>query len=253
MQDYIRRLIIAGIMALCVALLFLGVKNAEARSPVPDDGYKSWIWPSEGVLTDSFGTRNGEHKGIDIAAPAGSPVFAVDRGQVTKSYFSDTYGHVVFIKHAYGVETVYAHLQERTVQEGEFVEKGALLGKMGSTGDSSGVHLHFEVHAKEWTFDKKNAVDPMMALGHVEIGQAVAAGSEKEPSIETIAVPAQSEANKNSNGKNVAREWEEYVVQAGDTIISIAEKNRLSVAELMKWNNIKGNLIRPGQKLLLRK
>ena len=70
------------------------------------------MWPSDGVITDLFGTRQGHHKGIDIAAPLGSHVYAVENGIVSKSYYSDTYGNVVFIKHDNQIETVYAHLKE---------------------------------------------------------------------------------------------------------------------------------------------
>lgn len=241
MQDYLRRLLIAGIMAVCVGLLFLGVKNVQAESPSMHELTSEWMWPAEGVLTDSFGTRNGDHKGIDIAAPLGSPVYAVDKGIVTKSYYSDTYGNVVFVKHDYGMETVYAHLQERVVQEGIKVEQGEIIGKMGNTGDSSGVHLHFEVHTKEWTFDKKNAVNPMTALGYVEVGQAIAATVHKQQkAMETAARPHSDELQT-------------YIVRQGDTLFSIAKENGLSVNELTWANNITGSLIKPGQKLLLRK
>ena len=82
------------------------------------------MWPSDGVITDSYGTRNGDHKGIDIAAPFGSSIYAVESGIVSKSYYSDTYGNVVFIKHDNQIETVYAHLKERTVLEGARVGQG---------------------------------------------------------------------------------------------------------------------------------
>ncbi|MBB6444740.1 peptidoglycan DD-metalloendopeptidase family protein [Bacillus benzoevorans] len=241
MQDYLRRFLIAGIMAVCVGLLFLGVKNVQAESPPIHELTSEWMWPSEGVLTDSFGTRNGDHKGIDIAAPIGSPVYAVDEGIVTKSYYSDTYGNVVFVKHDYGMETVYAHLQERIVQEGVKVAQGDIIGKMGNTGDSSGVHLHFEVHTKEWTFDKKNAVNPMTALGYVEVGQAIAAASHKQQkAIETSARPHFAEVKT-------------YIVQQGETLFSIARENGMSVTELTELNNLNDSLIKPGQKLLLKK
>jgi hypothetical protein len=241
MQDYLRRLLIAGIMAVCVGLLFLGVKNVQAENPSIHELTSEWMWPAEGVLTDSFGTRNGDHKGIDIAAPLGSPVYAVDKGIVTKSYYSDTYGNVVFVKHDYGMETVYAHLQERMVQEGVKVDQGGIIGKMGNTGDSSGVHLHFEVHTKEWTFDKKNAVNPMTALGYVEVGQAIAVSANKQQKAMETSAWTHSD------------ELQTYVVRQGDTLFSIARENGLSVKELTGANNITSSLIKPGQKLLLKK
>ena len=175
MSDYIRRFFIVGISALCFTLLFFGTNQAQANTVDIKELTPNWMWPSDGVITDLFGTRQGQHKGIDIAAPLGSQVYAVEKGVVSKSYYSDTYGNVVFIKHENEIETVYAHLKERTVQEGAKVQQGEEIGKMGSTGDSSGVHLHFEVHLSKWTFDKSNAINPLMALGEVKVGQAVAA------------------------------------------------------------------------------
>ena len=256
MQDYVRRFLIAGIMALCVALLFLGVKNVQAETPLINDQSLEWMWPSEGVLTDSFGTRNGEHKGIDIAAPIGSPVYAVDRGTVSKSYYSDTYGHVVFVKHKNGMETVYAHLQERTVGEGETVEQGEIIGKMGSTGDSSGVHLHFEVHQNEWTFDKKNAVNPMTALGYVEVGQAVAAvrQGQNEMSIETsgrLHVEEEKSISGQASQHQAKADMKEYIVQKGETLWSIAKRHGTTVAGLQEQNKLKNEDISVGQRLYI--
>jgi murein DD-endopeptidase MepM/ murein hydrolase activator NlpD len=259
MQDYVRRFLIAGIMAVCVALLFLGVKNVQAETPSVNDQILEWMWPSEGVLTDSFGTRGGEHKGIDIAAPVGSPVYAVDRGTVTKSYYSDTYGNVVFLKHEYGMETVYAHLQERAVLEGVKVEQGEIIGKMGNTGDSSGVHLHFEVHKNEWTFDKKNAVNPMTALGYVDIGQAVAVvrQGQNEKSIETAARFPLEEDKKSASGQAASRQSkadrEEYIVQKGETLWSIAKRHNTTVAAIQEQNELKNEHIFVGQKLYINK
>nr|WP_295971751.1 peptidoglycan DD-metalloendopeptidase family protein [uncultured Bacillus sp.] len=259
MQDYLRRFLIAGIMAVCVGLLFLGVKNVQAETIPLQDITSQWMWPSEGVLSDSFGTRNGEHKGIDIAGPIGTPVYAVDKGTVTKSYYSDTYGHVVFVKHDYGMETIYAHLQERAVQEGQHVGQGEVIGKMGNTGDSSGVHLHFEVHMKEWTFDKKNAVNPMTALGFVEIGQAVAAvrHGEHEGAVETSTRLLSSErfvgSEQNSLPSDSRTETagEKYIVQQGDTLWSIARMHSTTVQSLQNQNGLQNEAIFIGQVLVI--
>ena len=112
MRDYIKRLIIAGIMALCISLLFLGGKHSQAEEISFKDKTNHWIWPSDGLITDTFGTRHGNHNGIDIAGPYGSPIYTVDDGVVTKAYYSYSYGNVIFIKHDNGLETVYAHLNK---------------------------------------------------------------------------------------------------------------------------------------------
>ena len=82
-----------------------------------------WTWPVEGQISDYFGTRHGKHYGIDVAAPIGTPVAAIQDGKVTKSYYSSSYGNVVFIKHG-EYEAVYAHLNKRYVVQGIIFQKG---------------------------------------------------------------------------------------------------------------------------------
>lgn len=132
-----------------------------------------WIWPVDGVISDTYGSRNGRHRGVDVASDLDTPVYAVANGMVTKSYYSQSYGHVIFIKHDEGYETVYAHLQKRLVEKGERVKKGDTIGTMGSTGHSSGPHLHFEVHKNFWTVHKENAIDPFLIFGSARVGDHV--------------------------------------------------------------------------------
>jgi Peptidase family M23 len=118
------------------------------------------------VITDTYGTRNEKHKGIDLAASGSNvKIVAAANGVVTKSYKSSSYGEVVFIKHNINgktYETVYAHMRDnsRKVSVGQTVSQGQELGLMGSTGDSTGQHLHFELHEGLWNDLKSNAVDP---------------------------------------------------------------------------------------------
>lgn len=196
MGDYIRRILIAAIMLLFISLLFLGGKHSQAETLSLSERTKTWTWPSEGIITDTFNTRNGTHKGIDIAGNLGDHVYVVDEGVVTKSYYSQSYGNVIFVKHENDLETVYAHLSKRFVNEDQLVKKGELIGKMGNTGHSSGVHLHFEIHNKEWTVTKENAINPILVLGNVQVGQAVKITVQEEteevttkPTVEPIHSP----------------------------------------------------------------
>lgn len=109
-------------------------------------------WPVRGVLSSGFGTRTSPftgtpvfHHGIDIVAPTGAVVAAAGPGAVVKSRFEALLGNVVVVDHGAGYRTVYAHLSERKVEEGDFVERGEELGKVGTTGRVTGPHLHFEV------------------------------------------------------------------------------------------------------------
>ncbi|MGF7535424.1 LysM peptidoglycan-binding domain-containing protein [Bacillus mexicanus] len=122
--------------------------------------------PADGVISSGFKARWGSfHYGIDFAKSGNVQVKAAADGVVSRSYTSDSYGEVVFIKHTINgqnYETVYAHMRSgsRAVQVGDKVKSGQFLGWMGSTGNSTGQHVHFELHKGEWTYDKANAVDP---------------------------------------------------------------------------------------------
>jgi murein DD-endopeptidase MepM/ murein hydrolase activator NlpD len=240
MRDYIRRLLIAAIMALCVSLLFLGGKQTEASMQDGNEIRVGWIWPTDGVISDTYGTRHGTHKGIDIAGNLNAPIVAVENGVVAKSYFSNSYGNVIFIKHPNNYVTVYAHLNSRLVHEGQQIKQGDRIGTMGRTGESTGVHLHFESHQVEWTFDKKNAIDPENLLGHTEVGVAVKGG--RSSNTESLAAST-----------NIKGDQAQYIVQAGDTLSSIARKSNLTVEKLKEVNQLKSDLIRPEQVLVIHK
>lgn len=107
--------------------------------------------PSGGV-TSCYGLRWGAlHAGIDLAAPSGTPVRAVGSGRVTSAGWAyPGYGISVMVRHGKGVLTHYAHLSSTSVRVGQKVAAGQVVGREGSTGDSTGPHLHFEVHKGLW-------------------------------------------------------------------------------------------------------
>ncbi|MGP4041883.1 M23 family metallopeptidase [Gracilibacillus sp. D59] len=129
-------------------------------------------WPAEGSLTSDYGMRDGKmHHGIDIANRSSSvPIRASADGVVRVSHFGysgnfNNYGNVIVLRHDLGdgvTETLYAHMSSRSVSVGETVQKGEIIGYMGSTGQSTGKHLHFEVHFGSWS--KSNSVDPLKVL-----------------------------------------------------------------------------------------
>ncbi len=116
----------------------------ERPSPV---GTGEFAQPVSGTLTSSYGARWGRsHKGIDIGASTGTPVYASDNGTVVYSQYNDGgYGYLVQIDHGNGYVTYYGHCSELLVNAGDVVAKGDLIAKVGSTGRSTGPHLHFEV------------------------------------------------------------------------------------------------------------
>lgn len=118
--------------------------NYLPGSPSQFNGY---IWPSKGVLTSGYGWRWGRmHKGIDIAAPIGTPVVAAADGVVVSAgWNSGGYGNLVEVQHPDGSVTRYAHNNRILVRQGQEVAQGQQISEMGSTGFSTGPHLHFEV------------------------------------------------------------------------------------------------------------
>jgi murein DD-endopeptidase MepM/ murein hydrolase activator NlpD len=86
-----------------------------------------------------------DHRGLDMAAPKGTPVFATGDGVVSRADYSDTYGLVIYIDHGFGYETRYAHLHKYELKLGQEVKRGQLVGYVGTTGQSEAYHLHYEV------------------------------------------------------------------------------------------------------------
>jgi murein DD-endopeptidase MepM/ murein hydrolase activator NlpD len=252
MLDYIKRFLIAIIMALCVSLLFLGVRTTEAESLQTMNAKEHWIWPADGVISDTFGTRNGKHKGIDIAGKWGTPILSVEEGEVIKSYYSNTYGNVVFIKHPSNFVTVYAHLSSRAVTTGEKVKQGDVIGHMGKTGHSTGTHLHFESHQQEWRYDKKFAIDPEILLGKADVGEAVkggVAGIGKE----VLEVSSQIHQQVTQPSQQLALSNKKlYQVKKGDTLYSIAKSIHMPVSDLKEINGLTSDVIQPNQILIIK-
>ena len=112
------------------------------------------IWPAHGWLTGSYGRRadpfNGEqgfHEGIDISAGRGQPVYATADGVIESAGYSGEYGNLLVITHGFGLVTRYAHLSKFNVKPGARVNRGDVVGFIGSTGRSTGWHLHYEILA----------------------------------------------------------------------------------------------------------
>ena len=122
---------------------------------------KGFIWPARGKLTSGYGWRWGRmHKGVDIAAPIGTPIIAAAPGVVVKAgWNSGGYGNLVDIQHTDGTVTRYGHNKRVLVRAGQIVQQGQQISEMGNTGFSTGPHLHFEVHPMG-----KKAVNPIAYL-----------------------------------------------------------------------------------------
>jgi murein DD-endopeptidase MepM/ murein hydrolase activator NlpD len=129
-----------------------GLGQAEARGPRPEALSSDFAMPAVGRLSSPFGMRkhpiHGDmrlHAGLDVAAPTGTPVAAAAAGEVVHAGPSGGYGNLIKIRHADGTETRYAHLSRIDVTKGQTVPIGHPIGAVGSTGASTGPHLHFEI------------------------------------------------------------------------------------------------------------
>ena len=145
-----------------------GVEDSETVSVL--DGL---IWPSNArYITSPFGDRNTgiagastDHKGVDIGAPYYSDVFAAQSGMVIQAGWNGGYGYCVTIAHEEGVATLYAHLNDYYVRVGEYVDRGEVIGECGSTGISSGPHIHYEIRVNG------SQIDPIPYLpGYIAYG-----------------------------------------------------------------------------------
>ncbi|MGF0007186.1 murein hydrolase activator EnvC family protein [Eubacteriales bacterium SGI.150] len=124
-----------------------------AAGQISFDPGTGWQWPVPGryKITSTFGPRihpitglPGNHTGTDVAAPKGTAILAARGGVVTISTYNNSYGNYVVVQHDNGIATLYAHMSSRAVSEGQIVTQGQTLGYVGSTGSSTGNHLHLE-------------------------------------------------------------------------------------------------------------
>jgi lipoprotein NlpD len=143
-----------------------GPVSKSAQTKVPNGGERSvqqyhgeFIWPVAGVVTSTFGIRAGRrHDGIDIAAPEGTEIRASAKGVVLFSGAQGGYGNLLILRHENGTITVYAHNKINLASEDDRVEQGQVIAKIGTTGRTTGPHVHFEIRTG------KNPRNPMFFL-----------------------------------------------------------------------------------------
>ncbi len=146
---------------------FLRVSEYRRARPGQAESEMAQMPIDGGVVTSKFGTRRDPfhgrtraHKGLDIAAVQGTPIQPIRAGTVVSAGKRGGYGNVVVVDHGDGTTSLYAHCHELKVQKGDKVHRGDVIATVGSTGRSTGPHLHLEVH------QDGTAIDPMTALQH---------------------------------------------------------------------------------------
>jgi murein DD-endopeptidase MepM/ murein hydrolase activator NlpD len=125
------------------------------------------LWPTIGWVSAGFGERadpftgeSGYHQGLDISADKGRPVVAPAAGRVESASWNGNYGNLLIIDHGFGIKTRYGHLSQFTVRAGDAVSRGALIGYVGTTGRTTGPHLHYEVLANGQLINPINLLGP---------------------------------------------------------------------------------------------
>jgi hypothetical protein len=123
------------------------------------------LWPVRGWMTSGFGYRRSPwgdgikmHRGVDLAAPIGTLVVAPSDGTVISAGYKGGYGQAIVIDHGYGIKTLYGHNSQLFVTEGQKVQRGQKISAVGSTGSSTGPHLHYEVHVDGIPTDPMNYI-----------------------------------------------------------------------------------------------
>ncbi|MBU2700695.1 murein DD-endopeptidase MepM/ murein hydrolase activator NlpD [Sporomusaceae bacterium BoRhaA] len=126
--------------------LFIPGGRPRSEVAISRGGDNRFQWPTIGEISSPFGYRDGRmHEGVDIANNAGTSVQAARDGKVTFAGWCSGYGYTIEIDHGQGVSSLYGHLSDYYVHVGQFVRQGQSVAVMGSTGNSTGPHLHFEV------------------------------------------------------------------------------------------------------------
>ena len=221
------------------------------------DSLTSYHCPYQGSVhpRGKYGPRRRrQHQGVDLPLKMGDPVYATFCGRVRISqYNKGGYGNLVIIRHDNGLETYYGHLSERMVQPGQWVEAGQIIGLGGSTGRSTGPHLHFETRYYGQSFDPERLIDfkngtlsrETFLLKKSFFSIYSNAGQDFEDEI------ANEEQDKKEAAEKAAMKY--YKIRSGDTLGAIARRHGTTVSNICRLNGIKSTtILRIGRSLRVR-
>ncbi len=203
-----------------------------------------------------FGPRRGRrHQGIDLPLKTGTPIYATFSGKVRVAKFTgrNSYGNLVIIRHDNGLETYYGHLSEILVAPNAWVEAGQVIGLGGSTGRSTGPHLHFETRYYGQSFDPERLIDfktgilcrESFLLKKSFFSIYSKAGQDFEDEI------ANEEQDKKEAAEKAALRY--HTIRSGDTLGALARKYHTSVSNICRLNGIRSTtVLRLGRRLRVR-
>ena len=221
------------------------------------DSLTSYHYPYKGAVhpRGKYGPRrHRQHQGVDLPLKMGDPIYATFSGRVRISQYNrGGYGNLVIIRHDNGLETYYGHLSERMVEPNQWVEAGQVIGLGGSTGRSTGPHLHFETRYYGQSFDPERLINfqtgelcrETFLLKKSFFSIYSKAGQDFEDEI------ANEEQDKKEAAEAAARRY--HTIRSGDTLGALARRYHTSVSAICRMNGIKSTtILRLGRKLRVR-
>jgi len=209
------------------------------------DSLETYCCPCQVPVYSKFGVRHGRnHNGVDLPSPVGTPVYSAFAGKVRASLYCKGYGNLVIVRHPNGLETYYGHLSQRSVAVGDWVKAGQAVGLMGSTGRSTGPHLHFECRYKGFAFDPQWIIDFKTGDLRMDVfilkKKFLSTASRFTPeSIEDEEFIMKSEEEERAELARIEAErraMRYHTIKSGDTLSAIARKNGKTVSQICKLN-----------------
>ena len=230
------------------------------------DSLSGYRCPNLTDVYSKFGYRHRRrHQGVDLPLQTGTPVYAAFSGKVRLAKYYKAYGNLVIVRHENGLETFYAHLSKIIVSEDQWVDAGSILGLGGSTGRSTGPHLHFETRYKGYAFDPEWLIDfHTGVLRHrlfVLKKKYLSASSNYVPEdeqeeidiIEGDTKEKEEAAKKAEAERKAAASVQYHTIRQGDTLGALARKYHTTVRKLCQLNGIsERTTLRLGKKLRVR-
>ncbi len=223
------------------------------------DSASSFVVPNQVKVFSRFGTRRGRaHQGVDLPLRTGTPVYAAFDGRVRASMYNSGYGNLVIIRHENGLETYYGHLSKREVEVGDWVHAGDEIGLGGSTGRSTGPHLHFETRYMGFAFDPEWIAD--YETGQLRKNVFVLRRSYLSASSRYVPESIDEEEEIYAADEKIIEEEKRiaaeraamryYTVKSGDTLSAIAKREGKSLNAILNLNpGLKADKISIGQKI----
>lgn len=227
------------------------------------DTLSEYKCPHQNDVYSKFGYRHRRrHQGVDLPLKTGTPVYAAFDGKVRISKRYKGYGNLVVLRHDNGLETFYGHLSKIYVKDDQWVNAGTIIGLGGSTGRSTGPHLHFETRYKGYAFDPEWLIDFhsgtlrhrlfVLKKKYLNANSKYVPESEQEEIdiLEGDAKDKEEAAKKAEAERKAAAAARYHTIRQGDTLGALARKYRTSVKTLCRLNGIKETTtLRLGKKL----